>query len=77
MAQFNALVTAQNLEGAGMERRQAEAVAVACSDAPVADRAELATKDDIATLTWRIFAALFANFVATVGLLVAVLDRLP
>lgn len=89
MASFDALATARELEGAGMERRQAEAVAAACREAAGADRAELATKADLETklsaletrLTWRmvgVVAGVNGAFAALiVALLVAVLDRLP
>ena len=50
MANFDALATARDLEGAGMERRQAEAVAAACREAAGADRGELVTKADLAPL---------------------------
>ena len=84
MAQFDALAAAQSLESAGMERRQAEAVAAACREAAGAGRPVAATKadaeavrTDLTTLTWRFFGALTVHLLATAGLLVAVLDRLP
>ena len=94
MTTFDALSAAHDLEGAGMERRQAEAVAAACRAAAGADRDELATKADLAPLatkaelsaletrlTWRmvgVVAGVNGAFAALiVGLLVAVLDRLP
>ena len=97
MTTFDALAAARDLEGAGMERRQAEAVAAACRGAASAGSdaatkadlaaaiAPLATKAELAELkaamTVRMVAiALAVNgaFAALiVGLLVAVLDRLP
>lgn len=98
MATFDALGTAHALEGAGMERRQAEAVAAACRDAAGMHGADVATKADIAAavaplatraelavlearLTWRVVGIVIGTngvFAALiVGLLIAVLDRLP
>ena len=51
---FNPLATARDLEAAGIERRQAEAIAEgmreAADAAAGADRADLATKSDIEAL---------------------------
>ena len=47
---FNPLTTARNLEAAGIERRQPEAIAEALRDAAIADHDELATKADLAAL---------------------------
>lgn len=53
---FDALKAARDLEAAGVERRQAEALGEALRQAAVADRDELATKADIARLEERIDA---------------------
>ena len=45
---FNPLATAHELEAAGIERRQAEAIAEGMRLAAGADRADLATKADLA-----------------------------
>ena len=45
---FNPLDAARELEAAGIERRQAEAIAGAVHQAAGADRADLATKADLA-----------------------------
>ena len=47
---FDTLSTARDLEAAGFERRQAEALAGAVRQASAADREALATKADIAEL---------------------------
>ena len=48
-AAFDTLTTARELEAAGVERRQAEAIAGAVRQAVSADRGELATKADLDT----------------------------
>ena len=45
---FDALTAARDLESAGIERHQAEAIAKTMRDAAGADRAELVTKADLA-----------------------------
>ena len=89
MASFDVLAAARELVGAGMGRRQADAVAGICRDASAANRSDLVTKADLAAglsslearLTSRmvlIAVAVNGAFAAViVGLLVAVLDRLP
>ena len=47
-AAFDTLTTARELEAAGIERRQAEAIAEGMRRVAGADRAELATKADLA-----------------------------
>ena len=49
-AAFDTLSTARDLEAAGFERRQAEALAGAVRQASAADRDALATKADLAEL---------------------------
>ena len=46
---FDTLTAAQDLEAAGIERRQAEAIAEGMRRAASADHAELATKADLTT----------------------------
>ena len=47
---FNPLATARDLEAAGVERRQAEAIAEGIRQAAGADRDDLATKGDLDAL---------------------------
>ena len=47
---FNPLAIARDLEAAGMDRRQAEAVAEGMRRAATADRADLATRGDLEPL---------------------------
>lgn len=47
---FNALTTTRDLEAAGFERKQAEALAEAMHRAATAERDELAAKADLAEL---------------------------
>ena len=47
IAAFDTLAATRNLEAAGMERRQAEAVAEVTAQAAVTGHGELATKADI------------------------------
>ena len=62
---FNPLATARELEAAGVERRQAETIAEgireAADAAASADRAELATKADLAGLETRLRGDLAAK----------------
>ena len=53
-ATFDTLSTARELEAAGVERRQAEAIAEGMRRAVSADRGELATKADLAALETRL-----------------------
>ena len=46
---FDALAAARDIEAAGLERAQAEAIVGAMRQAAVADRGELATKADLET----------------------------
>ena len=63
---FDTLTAAQDLEAAGFERRQAEALAKAMRDAGQADRASLATKADLYQVALGI---VIANAAITFGLL--------
>ena len=82
-ATFDTLTAARELEAAGVERRQAEAIAEGMRRAAGADRAELATKADLAgvrdelradlaaleaRLTWRL-VGIAAAIVAAVKLI--------
>ena len=88
---FDTLVAARDLEAAGMERRQAEAVAEVTAQAAVtghgematkADIKDFATKTDLARLEGRLTAALARQearlYLALVGVVFAILaaDRL-
>ena len=67
-AAFDTLATARELEAAGAERRQAEAIAEGMRRAVSADRDALATKTDLAALearlTWRLVGIATATVVA-------------
>ena len=64
---FDTLAVVADLESAGMERRQAEAVAKAAVQAVTASRGEFATRADLAALEARIYLALVAFAIAIVG----------
>ena len=55
---FDTLTAARDLEAAGVERKQAEAIAGAVRQAVSADRGELATKADLAELRADLYRAL-------------------
>ncbi len=57
-AAFDTLSTARDLEAAGFERQQAEAIAGAVRQASAADRDALATKADLADLESRLMSTL-------------------
>ncbi len=61
---FDPLKAARDLEAAGVDRRQAEAHAEALRAAAVADRDQLATKDDIRALKADIAASRTENRLA-------------
>ena len=74
---FDTLAAAKMLADAGMDRRQAEAVASTVRQAvddSAATKADLATLD--ALLTWRFCAALAAHFAATIGAIFVLLKML-
>ena len=58
---FDALTAARDLESAGIERHQAEAIAKTMRDAAGADRAELPTKADLADFATKADLADFAT----------------
>ena len=70
---FDTLAASRNLESAGMDRAQAEAVATELATAARAERENLATKADLAALENRIlkiaFGVVAAQTALTVGLL--------
>ena len=86
VATFDTLAATRDLEAAGMERRQAEAVAEVTAQAAVTGHGELATRADlaadIARLEGRLTAALARQearlYLALVGVVFAILaaDRL-
>ena len=70
---FDALAAARDIEAAGLERAQAEAIVGAMRQAAAADRGELATKADLYRALWIqtgfIVGAIVAAVVALVKLL--------
>ena len=68
---FNPLETAHDLEAAGFERRQAEAIAEGMRRAVSADRDELATKADLAALRADMYRALRFQGGAIIAILAA------
>ena len=60
-AGFDALTAARDLKAAGVEAEQAEAIAEGMRRAAGADRADLATKTDLADLETRLRAATKAD----------------
>ena len=72
---FNPLAATHDLEAAGIERRQAEAIAEGMHKAATADRDEYATKADlnaaIATLRADLYRALWIQGGAIVAILTA------
>ena len=71
-ATFDTLSTARALEAAGIERRQAEAIADAVRQAVSADRGDLATKADLAGLEARMYRALWIQAAALIGAQIAI-----
>ena len=71
-ATFDTLTTARELEAAGIERRQAEAIAGAVRQAVSADRGDLATKADLAGLEARMYRALWIQAAALIGTQLAI-----
>ena len=82
VAAFDTLAAARDLEAAGMERRQAEAVTGHGELATKADIKDFATKADLAHLEGRLAAAMARQearlYLALVGVVFAILaaDRL-
>ena len=69
---FDALAAARDLEAAGIERRQAEAIAEGMRRAAGADHAELATKADLAELRADLYRALWIQAAALIGTQLAI-----
>ena len=68
---FDALQAAHDLEAAGIERRQAEAIAASMRDAAGADREQFAKKADLAELRADLYRALWIQGGAIVAILTA------
>ena len=77
MTALNTLAVARRLEEAGMDRRQAEAVAEAASEAAEANRADLATKADLKSEIAALETRLTWRMVGTAGVIVAAVKLLP
>ena len=71
-AAFDTLTAARELEAAGVERRQAEAIAEGMRRAAGADRAELATKADLAEFRADLYRALWIQAAALIGTQLAI-----
>ena len=76
-AAFDTLAAVRDLEAAGVERAQAEAIAGAVRKAAGAGREELATKTDIANLRADVYRALWMQAGAIVAAVVALVKLLP
>ena len=70
-AAFDTLTAARELEAAGIERRQAEAIAGTVRTAVAADRDALATKADLAEIRADLYRALWIQGGAIVAILTA------
>ena len=68
---FDALQAARDLEAAGVERHQAEAIAASMRDAAGADREQFATKADLAELRADLYRALWIQGGAIIAILTA------
>ena len=81
MARFDLLATVHELEAADLSRRQAEAVAAACRAAAEAESVGFATRADLeeleSRLRSRVTLIVLIPTALIVGLLIAVLERLP
>ena len=73
---FDSLTAARDLEAAGFERRQAEALAKAMRDVAGADRDEFATKVDLTTAVAVLRADLYRALWIQGGAIVAILTAL-
>ena len=73
---FDSLTAARDLEAAGFERRQAEALAKAMRDVAGADREEFATKADLTTAVAVLRADLYRALWIQGGAIVAILTAL-
>ena len=73
---FDSLTAARDLEAAGFERRQAEALAKTMRDVAGADRDEFATKADLTTAVAVLRADLYRALWIQGGAIVAILTAL-
>ena len=71
-APFDTLSAARDLEAAGIERRQAEAIAGTVRQATAADREALATKADLAGLRADLYRALWIQAATLIGAQIAI-----
>ena len=71
-ATFDTHQAVRRLEAAGIETRQAEAIVSEVRDAATADRADLATKADLAALEARMYRALWIQAAALIGTQLAI-----
>ena len=69
---FDTLAAARDLEAAGIERRQAEAIAEGMRRAAGADHDALATKADLAELRADLYRALWIQAAALIGTQLAI-----
>ena len=69
---FNALAAARDLKAAGIEAEHAEAIAEGMREAAGADRADLATKADLAELRADLYRALWIQAAALIGTQLAI-----
>ena len=69
--------TVRNLEAAGVERKQAEAIAAAVRTASEAGRDDLATKTDLAVLEASLKAELTWRMVIMAGVIIAAVKLIP
>ena len=71
-ATFDTYTAAKRLREAGFDERQAEAAVSMVRDAAGADRADLATKADLAGLEARMYRALWIQAAALIGTQLAI-----
>ena len=74
-ATFDTLTAARDLEAAGIERRQAEAIAEGMRRAAEADRGELVTRGEFYRALWIQAAALIGAQIAIAGFIVHLLSQ--
>ena len=73
---FDTLTAARNLEAAGLERPQAEAIVKTMCESGRADFANLATKVDLANLETRLLRWIVGTILTTAGVTVAIVRLL-
>ena len=74
-ATFDTLTAARELEAAGIERRQAEAIAEGMRRAAGADRGDLVTRGEFYRALWIQAAALIGAQIVIAGFVVHLLSR--